>query len=54
MKTPHDLLAYDAAIFSTVFTFLKSGTNKNLELGTHLLSCFILSLTDRGTLVQGY
>ena len=22
MKTPHDLLAYDAAIFSTVFTFL--------------------------------
>ena len=34
MKTPHDLLAYDAAIFSTVFTFLK--TRMHLLDGTDM------------------
>lgn len=34
MKHPHDLLAYDAAIFSTAFTFLK--TRMHLFDGTDM------------------
>lgn len=37
MKTPHDLLAYDVAVFSTVFTFLKTRMHLLDETDIHFL-----------------